>query len=93
VQPARPLHLIQARQLRVVEWRAGRSEMALGKMKVDRSGLEVGMPEQRLHGGQIGAPFQEVCGETVAQYVRAYRLGDSGALRRFPGKLPRAFSA
>ena len=27
----------------------------------------VGMPEQRLHGGQIGSPLQKMRGETVAK--------------------------
>jgi hypothetical protein len=41
--------------------------MALGEMEVDGSGLEVGMPEQCLHGGQIGPSLQKVCGETVTK--------------------------
>ena len=53
----------------MVQRRAGRSEMALGQMQVDGSGLKVGMPEQRLHCRQIGSAFQQMRGETVPQGV------------------------
>ena len=32
------------------------------------------MPEQCLHGRQIGAPFQQMRGEAVPKQVRAHRL-------------------
>jgi len=51
----------------MVQRRAGRSEMALGQMQVDGSGLKVGVPEQRLHCRQIGSAFQKMRGETVPQ--------------------------
>jgi hypothetical protein len=72
----------------MVQRRAGRSEMALGQMQVDGSGLKVGMPEQRLHCRQIGSAFQKMLGETVLQQVRADGLGDARPLRRFPAGLP-----
>ena len=62
-----PFHLVQVRQFRVVERGAGCPEMALGEMQVNGGGLEVGVPEQCLHGGQIGSPLQKMCGETVTQ--------------------------
>ena len=44
--------------------------MTFGQMKIDGSGLEVAMTEQRLYGRQIGAAFDEVSRETVAQQMR-----------------------
>jgi len=41
--------------------------MALGQMKVDGSGLEVGMPEQRLYRRQVGPAFQQMRGEAVTK--------------------------
>ena len=91
VQPSRPLHLVRARQFRVVERRAGRFQMALGQMQVDGGGLEVGVPEQRLHGRQVGAAFHQMRGETVAQQMRAHGFGDARSLRRFPAGFPEHF--
>jgi hypothetical protein len=45
--------------------------MALGQMQVDGSGLEVGMPEQRLYCRQIGSAFQKMSGETVSPMPHA----------------------
>ena len=39
-------------------------------MQVDGSDLEVAMAEQDLNGAQVGAGFEKVCGETMAQGVR-----------------------
>ena len=44
--------------------------MPLGEMQVDGSDLEVAMAEQDLDGAQVGAGFEQVCGETMAQGVR-----------------------
>ena len=71
MQPSRPLHLIKAGQFRVVDWRAGRAEMTFGEMQVNGSGLEVGMPEQRLHGGQIRSSFHQMGSEAVSTMPHA----------------------
>src|SRR6516162_5471999 len=70
VEPPGPFHLVRAGQLCVVDWGASRTEMALGKMQVNGGGLEVDVPEQRLHGRQVGSSFHKVRGETVTKQVR-----------------------
>ena len=48
-------------------------------MGVDLGGGDVGMAEQHLHRAQIGAAFEQMGGEGVAQDVRADPLGrDAG---------------
>jgi hypothetical protein len=50
MQLAGPFHLIQAREFDFVERRARGFQMTLGEMQIDRSGFEVGVTEQQLHG-------------------------------------------
>ena len=42
---------------------------------VDLRRRDVGMAEQRLQDAQVGAPFEQVRREGVAQDVRRYRFG------------------
>ena len=72
--------------------------MTFGKMQIDGRGLEVGMPEQRLHGRQIRSPFHQMCREAVApmphaayqalcredQNNRLKAFGNTGVLARQP---------
>ena len=44
--------------------------MPLGQMQVDGRYFEVSMAEQYLNGAQIGAGFEQVCGEAVPKRVR-----------------------
>jgi len=70
VQPPRPFHLVQTPDSSALSsGRAGlpgrlRSGQMKGKWKW---ALRSGMPEQRLHGGQIRLPLQKMRGETVAK--------------------------
>ena len=43
--------------------------MPLGQMQVDGSDFEIAVPEQDLNGAQVGAGFEKVGRETVAQCV------------------------
>ena len=44
--------------------------MPLGQMQIDGRYFEAAMTEQYLDGTQVGAGFEKVCGETMAQGVR-----------------------
>jgi len=54
--------------------------MALREVDVNHGFAQIGVTEQQLDGAQVGAGFQQVCGEAVSQRVRMQRLVDSGAL-------------
>src|SRR5487761_1299761 len=57
------------RECKPIERAGGRAEMALRQMQVEGSDLEVAMAEQDLDGAQVGAGFEKVGGEAVAQRV------------------------
>src|SRR6516165_4422030 len=44
--------------------------MAPGQMQIDRRFLQVAMPQQHLDGAQVGAGFEQMGREAVAQSVR-----------------------
>jgi hypothetical protein len=44
--------------------------MPLGEMQINGSDFEVAMSEQYLDGAQVGAGFEQVCGEAMSQGVR-----------------------
>jgi hypothetical protein len=44
--------------------------------------------EQQLDGPQVGASFEQMCGEAVSKSMRMQRLVDSGALGGFPTGVP-----
>ena len=44
--------------------------MPLGQMQIDGSYFEVAMSEQYLDRSQVGAGFEQMCGEAVTQCVR-----------------------
>jgi hypothetical protein len=41
--------------------------MPPGQMQIDRRFLQVMMPQRRLDGAQVGASFEQMSGEVVAQ--------------------------
>ena len=49
------------------------------------------MPEQQLDRAQIGARFEQVRRETVAQGMRPDALGETGTERRFMARVPHDF--
>ena len=71
MQFPRTLHLIETGQLGVIDGCACGSEVPLGQVQVDGSGFEVSMPQQCLHGRQIGSSFHQMSGETVTQGIIA----------------------
>ena len=64
-----PCHLFRGERERVQ--RAGRGpHMALRQMDVNHRFAQVGVAEQQLDGAQVGAGFEQMCGEAVAKSVR-----------------------
>jgi len=59
VQLSGPLHLVWRLDLDLVERSACGLQMPLRQMQVDGGGPEIGMPEQSLPCGQIGAVFDQ----------------------------------
>lgn len=55
----------------------------LERMGVDHGGAHVRVAQQFLHRADVGATLQEVGGETVAQRVRAGRLGHARMAQGF----------
>ena len=51
---------------------------ALGHVGVDFSGIDVGMAEEFLDDSKIGASFQQMGGETVAEGMRGEISGNPG---------------
>src|SRR5574341_270768 len=68
-------------------------ESGAGDMSVDLRRRNVGMPEHRLHGAQVGAAFEQMGREGVAQRMRADFLinprGQGIAANQFPKALAR----
>src|SRR5258708_1931853 len=60
-----------------------RTQLFRNDMRVDLGGCYVGMAQHELHTAQIGAGFEQMAGEGMAQDVRrdAYRV-DAGGKRR-----------
>jgi hypothetical protein len=82
-----PCHLFRGERERVQG--AGRGpHMALRKVDVNHRLAQVGVAEQQLDGAQVGAGFEQMCGEAVSKSVRMQRLVDSGALGGFPAGVP-----
>ena len=50
-----------------IQWTAGGAEVPPGEMQIDRRLLKVAMPQQYLDGAQVGARFEQMSGEAVAQ--------------------------
>lgn len=90
VQPARTLHAVEVCEFGVVDGCACCPEMPLRHMEVNGSGLQVGMPENRLYGGQVGHALYQMCGKTVSKQMRPNGFGDSRSLRGFAATLPTA---
>src|ERR1700730_7477731 len=60
-----------------------RSQLFRDDVGIDLGRRNVGMPQHELHAAQIGAGFQQMTGEGVAQYVRRDTRGiDDGGQRR-----------
>jgi hypothetical protein len=53
------------RERECIERAGGCAEMPLRQMQIDGSYFEVAMSEQYLDRSQVGAGFQQMCGEAV----------------------------
>jgi hypothetical protein len=65
--------------------------MAPGQMQVDAGGLQVGVSEQHLNGGQVGPVFQQVSGEAVPEHMGANALLQASMLCRLGTGVPHGF--
>jgi hypothetical protein len=54
------------REWQTIERTGGGVEAVLREMKVNRGLFQIAMAQQNLDSPQIGAGFEQVCGETVA---------------------------
>ena len=63
--------------------------MLPGQVQVDGRVPDVGVAEQRLDAGEIGAGFQQVCGIAVPQGMRMNAFGDAGALGGYLSAAPK----
>ena len=50
-------------------------------MRVNLRRRDVGMPQHRLHGSQVGPPLQQVRGEGMSQHMRRRNPGDASPVR------------
>jgi len=62
--------------------------MALRQVDINHGFAQVGMAQQQLNGAQVGAGFEQMCGEAMSKSVRMQRLVDSGAFGGFPTGVP-----
>ena len=63
-------------------------QMSARQVEVNARCLQVGMAEQYLDRGQIGAIFQQVRGKTVPQHVGTHALLDARVLCRIVADIP-----
>ena len=73
-----PGHLFRGERERV-QRAGGGAQMALRQVDVNHGFAQVGVAEQQLDGAQVGAGFEEMCGEAVSKSVRMQRFVDSRA--------------
>ena len=52
-----------------IERAGGCAQMPLREMQIDRCLFEVPMSEQHLDGAQVGAGFEQMCGEAMSKSV------------------------
>src|ERR1039458_3508162 len=82
-----PRHLFRGERERVQG--AGRGpHMALRQVDVNHGFAQVGMAEQQLDGAQVGAGFEQMCGEAMSKSVGMQRLVDPGAFGGLPAGVP-----
>ena len=67
------------------------AQFARRQVQVDHRVARVGVPQQGLDDGQLGAAVEQVGGETVAERVRVDGLGDAGPPGGFPAGVPDGF--
>src|SRR5260370_350301 len=79
--PPGMLRLVGACYIDSLQWTGDRLQMTPGQMQIHRRIGELGMPEQKLNGAEIGTGLQHVRGETMSKCVRRDALGDAGTLR------------
>ena len=77
-----PCHLFRGERERVQRAGSG-PQMTLRQVEVNHGLAQVGVAEQQLDGAQVGAGFEEMCGEAVSKSVRMQRLVYSCALGGF----------
>ena len=71
------------RRLQGIQRAGGGAHLVGGKAQVAGGGAEAAVTEQQLDGAHVGAGFEQMDGEAVAQRVRCDRLADVGFLRIF----------
>ena len=76
-----PRHLFGGKCERV-QRAGGGADMSLGKMDVHHRLAQVGMAEQQLDRAQVGAAFEQMCGEAVSKRVGVQRFVHAAALGR-----------
>jgi hypothetical protein len=60
------LRLVGARYIDSFQWTGDRLQMTPGQMQIHRRISELGMPEQKLNGAEIGTGLQHVRRETMS---------------------------
>src|SRR5450755_1273235 len=68
------------RQRDAVEWAHDLLDRLGGDPRIERRGIELGVPEQHLDHSDIDVLFQQVSGEAVPQGVERYALVDLGLI-------------
>ena len=61
-----------------VERTSGAERAALDDVRVDHGRTDVGMPQKLLDGADVRAGFEQMGGETVAEYVAGNRFANAG---------------
>src|SRR5438309_5249894 len=64
------------------------TQAALHNVCVDLCGAEIGVAQHQLYASQVGAAFEQMGCEGVAQDVRTQRLVDAGGFSMDPQELP-----
>src|SRR6516164_7979221 len=69
---------VRPQRREAIQWAHDRTDGVGGHLRVERGGVELGMPEQDLDQANIRLLLQQVGGEAVPQGVRRYSLLDLG---------------
>src|SRR4051794_11424080 len=68
------------------------TQAALHNVCVNLCGAEIGVAQHQLYASQVGAAFEQVGGEGVAQDVRTQRLINAGGFSMDAQQLPEALA-
>ena len=67
-----------------VQWTLGGGDQWRTDLRIAGGGVNLAMAKQDLDHAHVGAVFQQVSGEAMAQSMRRDALADAGALAGFP---------